>query len=67
MLLRKTTWFRKSGLAAISFVLILSVLGCSDTPSGENAVSKTGMDVYAISEESQEDTEEIINICKDLY
>ena len=32
MLLRKTTWFWKSGLAAISFVLILSISGCSDAP-----------------------------------
>ena len=67
MLLRKTVWFWKSGLAAISFVLMLSVLGCSDTPSEENAVSETGMDVYVIPEESQEDAEEIINICIDLY
>lgn len=32
MLLKKTAWFWKSGLAAISFMLIVSVSGCSDTP-----------------------------------
>lgn len=32
MLLRKTAWSWKSGLAVISFVLMLSVSGCSDAP-----------------------------------
>ena len=41
MLLRKTTWFWKSGLAAISFVLILSISGCSDATSEENTVSES--------------------------
>ena len=41
MLLRKTTWFWKSGLAAISFVLILSISGCSDASSEENTVSES--------------------------
>lgn len=67
MLLRKTTWFWKGGLAAISFTIILSISGCSDAPSEENTVSETVIDVHAISEESQEDAEEIINICIDLY
>ena len=47
MLLRKTTWFWKSGLAAISFVLILSISGCSDAPPEENTVSETVIDVQA--------------------
>ena len=55
MLLRKTTWFWKSGLAAISFVLILSISGCSDAPPEENTVSETVIDVQAIQEESEED------------
>ena len=67
MLLRKTTWFWKSGLAAISFVLMLSVSGCSDAPSEEDTVSETVIDIQAIPEESQENAEEIINICIDLY
>lgn len=44
MLLRKTTWFWKSGLAAISFVLMLSVSGCSDAPTEEDTVSETVID-----------------------
>ena len=67
MLLRKTSWFWKSGLAAISFVLILSISGCSDAPPEENTVSETVIDVQDIQEESEEDADEIINICIDLY
>ena len=67
MLLRKTTWFWKSGLAAISFVLILSISGCSDAPPEENTVSETVIDVQAIQEKSEEDADEIINICIELY
>ena len=67
MLLRKTTWFWKSGLAAISFVLILSISGCSDAPPEENTVSETLIDVQAIQEESEEDADEIISVCIDLY
>ena len=67
MLLRKTVWFWKSGLAAISFVLMLSVSGCSDAPTEEDTVSETVINIQAIQEESQENAEEIIEICVDLY
>ena len=67
MLLRKTSWFWKSGLAAISFVLILSISGCSDAPPEENTVSEMVIDIQAIQKESEEDADEIINICIDLY
>lgn len=67
MFLRKTTWFWKSGLAAISFVLILSISGCSDAPTEENTVSETVIDVQAIQEESEEDADEIISVCINLY
>ena len=67
MLLRKTSWFWKSGLAAISFVLMLSVSGCSDAPPEEDTVSETVIDIQAIPEEPQENAEEIINICIELY
>ena len=67
MLLRKTSWSWKSGLAAISFVLILSISGCSDAPPEENTVSETVIDVQAIQEESEEDADEIISVCIDLY
>ena len=67
MLLRKTAWSWKSGLAVISFVLMLSVSGCSDAPPEEDTVSETVIDIQAIPEDSKENTEEIINICIDLY
>ena len=51
----------------ISFVLILSISGCSDAPPEEDTVSETVIDVQAIPEEAQENAEEIINICIDLY
>lgn len=46
---------------------MLSVSGCSDAPSEEDTVSETVIDIQAIPEESQENAEEIINICIDLY
>ena len=67
MLLRKTSWFWKSGLAAISFVLILSISRCGDAPPEENTVSETVIEVQAIQEKSEEDADEIINICIELY
>ena len=67
MLLKKTTWFWKSGLAVISFVLMFSISACSDVPPEENAVSETVIDAQAIPEESQEDADEIISICIELY
>ena len=67
MLLRKTAWFWKSGLAVISFVLMFSISGCSDTPPEEDTVSETVIDVQDVSEEEQENEEEIINICIELY
>ena len=67
MLLRKTSWFWKSGLTAISFVLILSISGCSDAPPEENTVLETVIDVQDIQEKSEEDADEIISVCIDLY
>ena len=67
MLLRKMVWSWKSGLAVISFVLMLSVSGCSDASPEEDTVSETVIDVQDVSEEEQENEKEIINICIDLH
>ena len=67
MLLRKTAWFWKSGLAVISFVLMLSVSGCSDTSTEEIQVDDPFIEVQEATENSQENAEEIIEICVDLY
>ena len=58
MLLKRTAWFLKSGLKAISVVLILSVTGCSDTHPEETTVPETVIDVQTIPEESLEEAEE---------
>lgn len=46
MLLKRTDWFWKSGLIAISFILMLSISGCTDTLSGEekNSDFQFGLD-----------------------
>ena len=53
MLLRKMAWSWKSGLAVISFVLMLSVSGCSDASPEEDTVSETVIDIQAIPEDSK--------------
>ena len=66
MLLKKTAWFWKSGLAAISFMLIVSVSGCSDTPQEETAVVETISEVQ-LSGQKEEETEKMIECCLELY
>lgn len=46
---------------------MFSISGCSDAPPKEDTVSKTVIDVPAISEESKEDADEMIDICMELY
>ena len=67
MLLKKTAWFWKSGLAAISFMLIVSVSGCSDTPQEETAVVETISDVQLPGQKDEEETEKMIECCLELY
>ena len=67
MLLKKTAWFWKSGLAAISFMLIVSVSGCSDTPQEETAVVETISEVQLLGQKDEEETEKIIECCLELY
>ena len=67
MLLKKTAWFWKSGLAAISFMLIVSVSGCSDTPQEETAVVETISEVQLPEQKNEEETEKMIECCLELY
>lgn len=67
MLLKKTAWFWKSGLAAISFMLIVSVSGCSDTPQEETAVVETISKVQLPGQKDEEETEKMIECCLELY
>ena len=67
MLLKKTAWLWKSGLAAISFMLIVSVSGCSDTPQEETAVVETISEVQLPGQKDEEETEKMIECCLELY
>ena len=67
MLLKKTAWFWKSGLAAISFILIVSVSGCSDTLQEETEVVETISEVQLPGQKDEEETEKIIECCLELY
>ena len=67
MLLKKTAWFWKSGLAAISFMLIVSVSGCSDTPQEETAVVETISEVQLPGQKDEDETEKMIECCLELY
>lgn len=65
MLWKKTGWFWKSGFAAISFVLALSVAGCSDALPEETGTSEKETPVYP--EDIEDDSDELAGICLDLY
>lgn len=67
MLFRKTKRFWKSGFIAINFIFIVSISGCSDTPQDETMVEESIMEPQQISDDSEENAEEIIDVCLDLY
>ena len=66
MLLKKTTWFRKSGLTAISFMLTVSISGCSDRPQEATAVVETISEVQ-LPEQKDEEAEKMMECCRGLY
>lgn len=58
MLLKKTAWFWKIGLAAISFLVLVSVSGCSDTPQEEMPVVEIVSEVQSPEPKVAEDARE---------
>ena len=66
MLLKKTAWFRKSGLTAISFMLTVSISGCSDRPQEATAVVETISEVQ-LPEQKDEEAEKMMECCRGLY
>ena len=76
MLLRKTAWFWKSGLAIVSFVLMLSVPGCSNPAPGRNAEEETAelwekgydlpIDEHEM-EEAETDCKKLMELYADVY
>lgn len=67
MSLIKTAWFWKSGFAAISFILLFSVLGCGDTQQQETLAAETVDEVQDIPKNRPEDEEEIMDIFLEFY
>lgn len=57
----------KTRFIIICFMLASSISGCSVNRLEETAVSETEVDAQDITEQSQENDEEIISICTDLY
>ena len=66
MLLKKTAWFRKSGLTAIGLMLTVSISGCSDRPQGATAVVETISEVQ-LPEQKDEEAEKMMECCRGLY
>ena len=66
MLLKKTAWFRKRGLTAISFMLTVSISGCSDRPQEATAVVETISEVQ-LPEQKDEEAEKMMECCRGLY
>ena len=66
MLLKKTDWFRKSGLTAISFMLTVSISGCSDRPQEATAAVETISEVQ-LPEQKDEEAEKMMECCRGLY
>lgn len=54
-------------LCIIQILLSCTVLGCSDTRSEETQVDETIIEIQDITENSHENTEQITEICRDLY
>ncbi len=54
-------------LCMIPILLSCTISGCSDTPPKEIQVDETIIEVQETTENSQENEEEIIEICVDLY
>ena len=67
MLLKKTAWFWKSGLIAISTILLSCISGCSDAPQKKKMLVETASEVQIQQESGNEETEKIIEICLELY
>ena len=61
MLLKKTAWFRKRGLTAISFMLTVSISGCSDRPQEATAVVETISEVQLPEQKDEEEKSCIIS------
>lgn len=67
MSLKRIMQFWRSGFIVISIMTLLSVSGCSDISSKEVPVVDSEDEVRVQQQNTQENEEEIINICLHLY
>ena len=67
MLWKKTGWFWKIGLAAISFMMVLSISGCGDISLEETGVLENESGTQEVLQGMEDDADEIADICLDLY
>lgn len=67
MSLKRIVQFWRSGFILISIMTLLSVSGCSDISSEEVPVVDSEDEVQVQQQNTQENEEEIINICLHLY
>lgn len=67
MSLKRIVQFWRSGFIVISIMTLLSVSGCSDISSEEVPVVDSEDEVQVQQQNTQENEEEIINICLHLY
>lgn len=67
MLWKKTEWLWKSGLVILSILLILSISRHSNMPMEEEQIDKSVIEIQSIPDNSQEDVQEIIDICLNFY
>lgn len=67
MLWKKSDRFWKIGFVAISVTLICSVSACSATLPEEISGVETKSEIWISKQDSEEDAENLIDICLDLY
>lgn len=67
MLWKKTGWFWKIGLAAISFMMVLGISGCGDISLEETGVLENESGTQEFLQGMEDDADEIADICLDLY
>lgn len=67
MLIKKTVWFWKRELMAISIMITLCFTGCSGTTQEETAVVETTSEVQLAEQYGEPNIEKIIECCLDIY
>ena len=67
MLWKKTGWFWKIGLAAISFMMVLGISGCGDISLEETGALEKESRTQEFVQGMEDDADEIADICLDLY